>query len=138
MFVRPTKQPDDRTIIAGFGRCEQAVEGGARYITKFSRGVHFWSHNRDVEGRTPLDVDKWQMLAATYDGGVLRLYKDGKKLAERGVTLSDDEAVVNFAPPDPWEHKRRFEGEIRGFTIWSEALSAEALRSLQEAQSAKQ
>src|SRR5205814_1234685 len=28
MFVRTDKQPDDRTIIAGFGRCEQAVDGG--------------------------------------------------------------------------------------------------------------
>jgi alpha-mannosidase len=134
MFVRPDKPLDDRTIIAGFGRCEQAVDGGARYMAKFSRGVRFWSHNRDVDGRTPLDVGKWQMLAATYDGKVLRVYKDAKKIGERSLTLSDDDAIVSFAPLDPWEHKRRFEGEIRGFTVWSEALSDDALRSLNEAQ----
>ena len=46
--------------------------------------------------------------------------------------------IVSFAPSDPWEHKRRFEGEIRGFTVWSEALSDDALKSLNEAQAAKQ
>jgi alpha-mannosidase len=137
MSVRPAKQPDDRTIIAGFGRCEQAFEGSARYLAKFQRGIRFWSHNRDVDGRTPLDVGKWQMLAATYDGKVLRVYKDAKKIGERGVTLADDESIVNFAPLDPWEHTRRFDGEIRGFKIWREALSDEALKSLSESQPAK-
>jgi len=37
---------------------------------------------------------------------------------------------VRFAPPDPWDHTRRFEGELGSFTIWSEALGEEALRSL--------
>jgi len=46
------------------------------------------------------------------------------------VALSDDENAVRFAPPDPWEHVRRFEGEIKGFTIWAEALGDDALQSL--------
>jgi alpha-mannosidase len=133
LFVRTDKQPDDRTVIAGFGRCEQTEDGAARYLAKFSRGVHFWSHNRDVVGRTPLDLGRWQMLSATYDGRLLRLFKDGKQLAQREVALIDDENAVRFAPVDPWDHVRRFEGEIRGFTIWSEALGEDALRSLLQA-----
>jgi alpha-mannosidase len=135
MSVRLEKQPADRTVIAGFGRCEQASDGVARYMTKFPRGIHFWSHNRDLEGRTPLDLGRWQMLTATYDGRVLRLYKDGKKLGEREVELADDENAVRFAPPDPWEQKRRFEGEIRGFSIWNEALSEDAIQALWSAAS---
>jgi alpha-mannosidase len=135
LFVRTDKQPEDRTVIAGFGVCEDTVEGGARYLTKFSNGVHFWSRNRDVPGRTPLDLGRWQMLTATYDGRILRLFKDGRKIGEREVELSDDENAVRFAPPDPWEKKRRFEGEIREFTIWSAALSEDAIRSLEDASS---
>ncbi len=129
-FVRTDKQPEDRTVIAGFGRCEQTEGGAARYIVKFARGIQFWAHNRDVAGRVQLDLGRWQMLSATYDGAKLRLYRDGRQLAEREISLIDDESVVNFAPPDPWDHTRRFEGELRGFTIWGEALGEDALRSL--------
>jgi alpha-mannosidase len=129
-FVRTEKQPEDRTVIAGFGRCEDTIEGAARYLSKFANGVHFWSRNRDVPGRTPLDLGRWQMLTATYDGKVLRLYKDASKIGEREVALADDENAVRFAPVDPWEKKRRFDGEIRQFTIWSAALSEAAIRTL--------
>jgi alpha-mannosidase len=133
MFVRTDAQPDDRTLIAGFGRCEQTSEGVARYMAKFSRGIHFWSHNRDVEGRTPLDLGRWQMLTATYDGRVLCVYKDGKKLAQRELELADDENAVHIAPIDPWDQTRRFKGEIRDLTIWNEALNADAINSLKGA-----
>jgi alpha-mannosidase len=133
MFVRTDEQPDDRTLIAGFGRCEQTSDGVARYMAKFSRGVHFWSHNRDVEGRTPLELGRWQMLTATYDGRLLAFYKDGKKLGQRELELADDENSVHLAPVDPWEHKRRFKGEIRELTIWDAALSADAVASLKSA-----
>ena len=129
-FVRTDKQPEDRTVIAGFGRCEQTEDGAARYLVRFQRGIQFWAHNRDVAGRVQLELGRWQMLSATYDGTKLRLYRDGKELAEREIALIDDENVVHFAPPDPWDHQRRFEGELRGFTIWGEALGEDALRSL--------
>ena len=128
--VRTDKQPEDRTVIAGFGRCEQTEDGAARYLVKFQQGIQFWAHNRDVPGRVQLDLGRWQMLSATYDGTRLRLYRDGKLLGERDIALVDDENAVHFAPPDPWDHTRRFGGELGGFTIWSEALGEEALRSL--------
>jgi alpha-mannosidase len=129
-FVRTEREPDDRTVIVGFGRCDDEVEGTGRYLTKFPGGAHFWSRNRDVPGRTPLDLGRWQMLTATYDGKVLRLYKDARKIGERELGLSDDENAIRFAPADPWEKKRRFEGEIRELTIWSAALDDEAILSL--------
>jgi alpha-mannosidase len=133
LWVRTDKELEERTLIAGFGRCEQADAGGARYLARFSSGVHFWSHNRDVRSETPLDVGKWQMLTATYDGRTARLYKDAKEIGHRDVTLADDESVVRIAPLDPWDRRRRFDGEIRGLTIWSEALGEDALRSLMSA-----
>ena len=51
-----------------------------------------------------------------------------------GVVLArgpgNDENAVRIAPPDPWDHARKFEGQLGGFTIWSEALGEDALQSL--------
>jgi len=132
MFVRTDKQPANRTVIAGFGKCEDSADGIGRYMTKFANGIHFWSRNRDAEGKTPLELGRWQMLTATYDGEILRLFKDAKKIGERRVQLADDENIVNLAPADPWESKRKFEGEIRNLTIWSAALNDEAIGSLKD------
>ena len=133
MWVRISKQPHNRTVIAGFGKCEQSADGVARYLAKFANGVRFWSHDRDVDSRTPLDLDRWQMLTATYDGRTLRLYKDGRKIGQSEVGLADDENVIRFAPPDPWENKRRFDGQIREFSIWDSAFSDQAVQALRDA-----
>lgn len=130
MFVKPGTQPDNRTIIAGFGTCAQGKVGGARYMAKFVNGIHFWSHNQDASTRTPLSLNEWQMLTATYDGSTIRVYKDGTKIGERTAVLADDESVVTIAPKDPWEGVRQFDGQIRGFTIWDAALSEDALKAL--------
>jgi alpha-mannosidase len=134
IFVRTDKQPPNRTIIAGFGSCGgNPPQGDAtgRYICKFGHGIHFWSHHSDLEGNVPLDLNRWQMLTATYDGKTLRLYKDGKLLSEQKATLADDQPVVNIAPIDPWDRKRQFEGEVRDLTIWSVALDESAIQSIQ-------
>jgi alpha-mannosidase len=135
LFVKTDKQPDNRTIIAGFGQARDDHDGAGRYLCKFGDGVHFWSRVRDVGGRrTELDVGKWQMLTATYDGESLKLYKNGQRIARRNVELSDDdESVVRIAPLDPWDQQRRFRGEIRNFTIWNTALPPEALKVLLDA-----
>jgi alpha-mannosidase len=99
--------------------------------------VHFWSHNRDVSSRTRLDLDRWQMLTATYDGTTLRVYKDGQKIGERSIQLSDDQNAVWIAPKDPWEQKRQFEGDLRDLTIWGYALPDEAVQSLFAGDSSK-
>lgn len=133
VFVRVEKQVANRTILCGFGRCEQTSAGVARYFAKFGNGIQFWSHNRDVLGnKTQLELGTWQMLTATYDGTTLRLYRDATKIGERAMTLADDENVVNVAPIDPWENERRFEGELRDLTIWRGAFGPDALKLLLE------
>jgi alpha-mannosidase len=131
MFVRTDAQPENRTVIAGFGACDGKTVGGGRYLCKFANGVRFWAHNGDLDGKSPLELGKWQMLTATSDGKTIRLYKDGELLGERDANLADDEAIVMIAPIDPWENKRQFEGEVREVTIWNGALNQDAIRSLQ-------
>ncbi len=131
MLVRTPQQLEDRTVIAGFGSATDAsADGTGRYLSKFSGGLHFWSRNTDVDATTPLDVNRWQMLAATYDGETLRLYKNGQPIGDRAVDLSDDEPIVRLAPLDPWDHRRQFKGEIRDFTIWKTDLAPEQLELL--------
>ncbi len=131
MFVKADKQPENRTVIAGFGACDGKVVGGGRYICKFANGVRFWAHNSDLASKSPLDLGQWQMITATSDGKTLRLYQNGELLGERDATLADDESVVIVAPLDPWENKRRFDGEVREVTIWNAALNQAAIKALQ-------
>jgi alpha-mannosidase len=130
MFVKMGKQPANRTIIAGFGKCEDSANGIARYFAKFSGGVHFWSRNRDVTSTTPFSLDRWQMLTATYDGSTLTMYHDGKVIGSRQMTLADDTSVVNIAPKDPWDNLRTFDGDIRNFQIWDSCLTPDGVQSL--------
>lgn len=132
MFVRTEKQPPNRTVIAGFGRCDDKVGATGRYISKFGSGIHFWSRNADVEGNTALDLGKWQMLTATYDGTNVRLYKNGKMISEQALALADDEPIITLLPLDPWEQKRRFDGQVREFTVWDSALNADSLGAVQD------
>ncbi len=130
MFVKMGKQPANRTIIAGFGKCEDSANGIARYFAKFSGGAHFWSRNRDVTSTTPFSLDRWQMLTATYDGSTLTMYHDGKVIGSRQMTLADDTSVINIAPKDPWDNLRTFDGDIRDFQIWDSCLTPDGVQSL--------
>ena len=137
LFCKVEHQPENQTIIAGFGRATDGQVGTGRYLSKFANGIHFWSANEDVETTTPLDLGRWQMLTATYDGQTLRVYKDAVKLAEQKVDLSDDLSQVEVMPKDPWEQERVLDGEVRDMTIWKQSLSPGQLQILLQAGKAK-
>jgi alpha-mannosidase len=134
VMVRVTKQPDNRTLIVGFGSASTEAEGRGRYLSKFANGIHFWSERRDGESGTQLDLNRWQMLTATYDGQMLTLYKNAKPIGQQRLELADDEPAVRVAPLDPWDKKRTFKGELKDLTIWKAALSADALDALWQRQ----
>ena len=133
LFCRMDQQPANHTVIAGFGQANDGQSGMGRYLSKFANGIHFWSANADVETTTPLDVGRWQMLTATYDGRTLRVYKNADKIAEQKVGLSDDLAQVEVMPKDPWEHERVLDGEVRDMTIWRQTLTPDQLQTLYQA-----
>ncbi len=132
-FCKTDKQPEDRTLIAGFGRAADGRTGTGRYFTKFARGLNFWAANKDTMTSVPLDLGKWQMLTATYDGATMRLYKNGELIAENKVELSDDQPQVRVMPLDAWERQRRFNGEVRDLTVWDQDLTPAAIKRLWEA-----
>jgi len=132
VLVKPDRAPEDRIIIAGFGLDEDNSDGGtSRYFAVIDNGLRFWSANRDVVTRSPLEVGRWQMLTATYNGRTLTLYKDGASIGRKDVELSDDaSSFVNIGTPDPWEHERSFHGAIQSFTIRRGALTPAEVKEL--------
>ncbi len=123
-------QPADRTVIAGFGRARDGESGTGRYLTKFGTGIQFWSANEDVSTNVPLDVRKWQMLTATYDGTTVRVYKNGAPIGSGAANLQNDSARVNVLPLDAWERQRKVDGEVQALTIWGQALPPQAVARL--------
>jgi alpha-mannosidase len=130
MWIKTGKQPESHTVFAGFGRCEDTVTGTGRYMTRFANGIHFWSRNADVDTRTQLELNKWQMLTATYDGTTIRIYKDGGKIGEQAMSLVDDEPTIAIMPADPWEKRIKFDGEVKDFTVWDACLTEESLKAI--------
>jgi hypothetical protein len=95
--------------------------------------LHFWSRNRDVDASVQFDLNKWQMVTATYDGQNAKLYKNGEMIGSRfHPRFANDDGVVRIAPLDPWDQERRFAGEIRNFTIWNTALGQNAINALKQ------
>ena len=89
--------------------------------------------NADVDTRTQIELNKWQMLTATYDGSTIRIYKDGTKIGEQALTLADDEPTIAVMPADPWEKRIKFDGELKDFTIWDACLTEESLKAIGQA-----
>ena len=132
LLVKPSRVPDDRTVIAGFGQDSDNSSGGtSRYFAVFDDGIRFWSADRDVLTGSPLEVGRWQMLTVTYNGKTLTVFKDGDPIGKKDIALStDSNAYVNIGKPDPWDHQRSFAGEVQAFTIRRGALSNAEVRQL--------
>ena len=130
LWVKVDKQPEPLTLIGGFGRARDGQGGTGRYLASFANGIQFWSASEDVATTTPLDLGRWQMLTAAYDGTMVRVYKDGKLIGEGVSNLSDDAGRVNVMPIDAWDNKRVLNGEVKDFTIWNQSLPAEAVARL--------
>ena len=131
LFVRMDQQPENHTVIAGFGKLADHTRQG-RYFAKFANGVHFCGGGGNVETTTQFELGKWQMLTATFDGHFLTLYKDAQKIGTQELKFGDDESVIHIAPLDPWDNNLRFKGEIRRFTIWGGVLTEKGIHDLLE------
>jgi len=129
-FCKSDSRPEDRTMIAGFGNARDGDAGTGRYFCVFPAGINFWVCDRDLRTNVPLDLAKWQMLTATYDGTTMRLYKDGGQITEKAVKLEDDVSQARVMPIDAWDHRRRFQGEVRDFSVWDIDLPPDVIKAM--------
>jgi alpha-mannosidase len=125
------QQPGDFTLIAGVGSGRGGM-GTQRYLAKFPHGLHFWGSNVDVKADMALDLGKWQMLTATFDGSVLKLFKDGRELATQEISLADAAPIAKLGPPAPWPYGHRLAGKIAEFTLWPQALPPASVAALHQ------
>lgn len=122
-------QPGDYALIAGFGDGKDET-GTQRYLTKFPHGFHFWGSGVDITGNTPLDVGQWQMLTATFDGSVVKLFKDGRALTAEKASFADAAPVAKIGAAGPWSYTHKLAGKIRDFSLWGQALSPASVAGL--------
>jgi alpha-mannosidase len=128
-FIHPDAAPQDLTILAGFGSGGDD-HGAQRYFVVQDNGVEFWGSDIDIPAGQNVDVGKWQMWTASYDGKTLRIYKDGVEQKSQPVVLQDAAATVRLAPPPAWRNGHRFTGQIAALTIWTRALPPAAIAAL--------
>ena len=134
MLVKPAVDPEDRTLIGGFGRFYDGGESGTgRYFAKMKGGIAFWLCQTEVLTNSPFEVGRWQMLTATYDGTTIALYKDGRPIGRKDVDIkTSPEDFVSIGLDDPWENRRTFHGRVQSFTIRRSALTPSQVKELAE------
>ena len=124
MYVFIEKQPEELTILGGFGDVVSGRPVGCqRYLVKYKGGIHFWGSSVDVNAGVPFDVGRWQMVTSTYDGTTVTIYKDGKALISSAETLADAEPMATLGHLDHWGKDTRFAGKLDDFTIWYGVLT---------------
>ena len=129
LWAYTTETPGELAVLGGFGDASD-TSGTQRFLIKFQDGIHFWGSNIDIPSGVPYDLNRWQMITATYDGTTVRLYKDGKEIKSAPAAFSAALPVVKVGTAGPWDNGHRFTGKIAGFTIWEQALSPDFLKTL--------
>ncbi len=131
VLVKTNARPKDRVLLAGFGKAEDDQSGGPRYFALFPEDIEFWSGGKNLKTNSPVDVGRWQMLTATYNGDSVTLYKDGEKIGSVRVGFSaDSDGTVSVGGTDPWAHQHAFAGSVKDFTIRRGALSDGEVKAL--------
>jgi alpha-mannosidase len=135
LLVKADAKADHRVVLAGFGKPEdaQGAGAGARYLAIFPDDIEFWCGGKNLKTNSPLDLGRWQMLTATYNGDSVALYKDGEPIGKQRIGFgADAEPVVTVGASDPWDHAHTFAGSVRNFTIRRGALGDKEVKKLFE------
>lgn len=118
------------SFISGFGGFDT---GTGRYLGQFSSNFQLWGgHNVDVASGVQPDLNRWQMITATYENGRIRLYKNAVLLKDAAANLGVAVPNVYISGPTPWGTSA-VEGLMDEFTIYRGALSQAQIDALQEA-----
>lgn len=124
----PDSQLSVWIAIGGFGSCRiPGQTAGERSLINWNNGIYFWTSGADLDCNTALDVNRWQMLTATYDSAILKVYKNGNLIASDTRVLGNSASEVHLGWAGPGG---RFNGMIDEFTIWNGYLSQSQIDSL--------
>jgi hypothetical protein len=130
-WVKSDNPINARTLLAGFGEPLGEL-GTQRYLSVGAGGqFSFRSGSEEVPTDAQITPGKWQLLAATFEGGNLILYSDGVQVASSRLELLPAATVIYLAPTAlPWTDATHFAGKIANLTLVARALGAEEIRAL--------
>lgn len=121
-WVEPQTTPRGLARIAGFG-----TDGGPRRFLALQDGrAALATEAGTLVGGARLTLNRWHFVAASADGGTIRLFVDGRQVASRTLAAAAVAPVATLAPrsgEDPV-----FAGRIAGFQLEAGALPAAELR----------
>ena len=138
-WVRPSGPPDGPTLIAGLGN---PLAEDSRYFALIDGKLAFrLGEGNILNTSTVLTPGSWHLIAATFDGSIVRLFSDGIELTDGKLIYAAVAPVIELAPDgSPWPPPRHggdvlpehphFGGWIASFTIQRPTLSAEAIAGL--------
>jgi hypothetical protein len=111
-----------------FAKEDTAEEQTAYVITKHEDRLLAKLGFPGVEEQSPsetLEIGPWQHVAATYDGGRVRLYIDGELVGDAGVEdIRSTDGALRIGGADLWWSDEGFKGRIDEVRIYNRALTA--------------
>jgi Exo-beta-D-glucosaminidase Ig-fold domain/Concanavalin A-like lectin/glucanases superfamily/Glycosyl hydrolases family 2/Glycosyl hydrolases family 2, sugar binding domain/Glycosyl hydrolases family 2, TIM barrel domain len=125
-FDEPVKAP---TLIAGLG---DTTEEYPRYLRVDDGSVALWiGKENTLSAKATLAPEKWQFVAAAFDGTQFRLFVNGQQVAQGMLTLGSVSALLQMAPGhSPLPNGAHLGGKIASLLLVRQALSAGEIQQL--------
>ncbi|HEX8800717.1 MAG TPA: LamG-like jellyroll fold domain-containing protein, partial [Terriglobales bacterium] len=125
-------------LVAGYGDVSAEY---ARYLGLDAGKLMLWAGpENSLSAPTAITPDKWQFVAATFDGAQFRLYSAGAQVGQGSLTLGRVAPTLQLAPTaplpvtpiatPPLPNAQHFAGKIASFTIVRDALAADKIKQL--------
>src|SRR5690606_32249491 len=125
-WVRMPEAQRGDVLLGGFG---DPVHSDGRYLALRDGKPMLWSKaNEPLVGADPIAVKAWVFVAATFDGRIVRLFAEGKEVAQAQMQFERAQPTLQIAPhasasPDA----RHFGGELAGCHVMANALDVAEL-----------
>jgi len=139
-WVHATEIPTGLSLIAGIG---DPTDEYSRFLAIDAGKLIFWmGPENELSSATTLAAGQWHFAAATFDGSILRLYRDGGEVGNGTLALGTVSASLQLAParmpwpPQPghapapmWQH---FGGKLAAITVVRRALTTDELKQISQ------
>jgi hypothetical protein len=124
-WVRPSETPAGPALIAGVGD----PVGKGRYLVIDPAGLGARSDGQAVHADIALKPGQWRFVAATFDGGAVRLFVDGKAVGGGPLPSGAVAARLRLAPRKVAGFAP-FAGQVAGLTYEGAAATPERLAAV--------
>jgi len=122
-WIEPSNLSEGSVLVAGFG---DPVTGPRRFLALDGGRPSLITEGGTLTAPGKVVIGRWRYLAASYDDGIVRLFVDGRQVAQRRLAAAPVAALATLAPRGG---KAVFAGRVAGFTLETGAPLAATLRA---------